>query len=82
MIDDKSVLVEPESLKYNMIFKNDNGEYEVYWTTTKTTVATKSYAAFGYNLVIRDRLNYSSLLYSSGNIYEITSEVRVVVTID
>lgn len=81
-IDDEPALVEPESLKYNMIFKNDNGEYEAYWTATRTTVATEKYAAFGYNVVRRDGLNYSSLLYSSGNIYEITSGVRVVVTID
>jgi len=79
--NEKNYLQE-ESLEYKMIFQEDNGEKANYWVSDKIINATEKYVGYGYNVVRGSDFNYSNLLYSSGNIFEITAGVRVVITID
>ena len=71
-----------DSLEYKMIFEEDNGEKTNYWVSEKIINATDRYVGYGYNVVRGSDFNYSNLLYSSGDIFEITAGVRVVITID
>lgn len=68
--------------EYKMLFLEDNGEKSNYWTTDRYVIAIERYASFGYNTIKGADVNYNTLIYSSGNLYEITAGVRVVVTID
>ena len=74
-------LLEEDSLEYNMLYFDDNKQKAQYWLADMCINATEKYVGHGYNVVRGPSVNYSNLLYSSLNIYEITSGVRVVVTI-
>lgn len=81
-IDDYREYLDSESQEYKMLFVEDNGEKANYIIANRSVVAKENYAGFGYNVIRGEDVNYTTLLYSSGNIYEMTSGVRVVVTID
>lgn len=71
-----------DSKAFNMVYLNDDGNRETYWTDNTFVNATNSYISYGQNVVLYDGINYRVFLYSSGHTREVTAGVRAVVTID
>jgi len=69
------------SPEFNMLYLDDEGKKANYWTADSFVSAT-NFSAYGYLIVKGDALNYSYIVYSSGQTRQTTAGVRVVVTID
>lgn len=74
-------LIEENTKIFNMIFLDDDGKESNYWLANQF-ISTNKLPAFGYLMIKNDSLDYKELIYTSGDTEEITSGVRVVVTID
>ena len=72
---------EKDTKKYNMLFIDEKDVINNYWTADRFVSATDSYAAFGFNAVKSDSLNYNYILFSNGTPRLVTAGVRVVVEI-
>jgi len=75
-------IIEPNSKIFKMVYLNDNGEREMYWTDNTYVNVSPSYIAYGQNVVLYDGINYRHFLYSNGVPREETAGIRAVVTID
>jgi len=71
-----------DSKIFKMVYLNDSGEREKYWSDISHVYPSNSYIAYGLNVVLYDGLNYRTLVYSSGNTRGETAGIRAVVTID
>lgn len=74
-------IVDKDSKKYNMLFVDEKNVINSYWTADRFIRATSGYAAFGFNAVKSDDLNYNFTLYSNGEPRFSTEGIRVVVEI-
>lgn len=75
-------IIEPDSKTFKMVYLNDSGEREMYWTDNTYVNTSPSYVAYGQNVVLYDGINYRHFLYSNGIPRTETAGIRAVVTID
>lgn len=75
-------IIDTDSKKYKMVYLNDNGEREMFWSDVSYVNATRNYVAYGQNVILTNALNYRVFVYSAGVTRQETAGVRAVVTID
>jgi len=79
---DGNLLLAEGSLEYNMLYLNDDLSNANYWTANQFIYLRNSFVGYGYQIMKYNELNYTYIVYSSGNTRETTAGVRAVVTID
>lgn len=75
-------LLSEESLEYKMLYIDDDGNRANYFTADRFIYLRSSFVGYGYNIVKFDSINYTYLVYSSGNTRETSAGVRAIITID
>ena len=78
----ENYLLEPDSLAYKMLYLDDSNNNANYWVNDPFIYLHISFVGFGYRIIKSDSLNYTYIVYSSGNTRETTAGVRVVVEIE